>query len=404
MRLPESWRSAALRPLWRSAHHRLSSGRPVSRLRVGPLEPEQRAAVADLLGMDRLPGEHCTITMAKLDEVLHDTVGAGAREVVAELVGPLGDRAGERARGAAERARLWDWLAEHPLVTRQPVLRDWVSQLRRAGLIDGSVPRTRRVLEQALGVLDRLPAGGESLQVLAERATGDAHELDDGTRLAGIVLRALAVQFDLDPPGNADRRRELWERAGVSVDQLSTQVLVAGLRPEGDALACRLARACAAEGEAVALTLAQLRGVDRFAVAEPVVWVVENPSVLSAALRRFGTDCPPLVCTAGWPSSAGVLLLRLLAAAGADLRYHGDLDGDGVRIAAYVLAKTGAQPWRMSAEDYRAALRTRPHGPSPGRVTEAPWDAELAPALREHGVAVVEERVTGLLLDDLAGN
>ncbi|WP_216213078.1 DUF2399 domain-containing protein [Amycolatopsis aidingensis] len=37
------------------------------------------------------------------------------------------------------------------------------------------------------------------------------------------------------------------------------------------------------------------------------------------------------------------------------------------------------------------------------RITEATWDAQLAPALREHGVAVVEERVTGLLLDDLAG-
>lgn len=72
----------------------------------------------------------------------------------------------------------------------------------------------------------------------------------------------------------------------------------------------------------------------------------------------------------------------------------------GIRIAAYVTAKTPATTWRMSAADYRAAVP--PAGRPAGRVTEAPWDAELAAVMRKHGVAVFEEQVVELLLADLS--
>jgi hypothetical protein len=42
--------------VWRAVHARLPSGRPVSPVRVGPLDPAGRAALADLLGLERLPG------------------------------------------------------------------------------------------------------------------------------------------------------------------------------------------------------------------------------------------------------------------------------------------------------------------------------------------------------------
>jgi Protein of unknown function C-terminus (DUF2399) len=41
-------------------------------------------------------------------------------------------------------------------------------------------------------------------------------------------------------------------------------------------------------------------------------------------------------------------------------------------------------------------------GPAPGRLTDVPWDPDLATALRAHRMAVPEERVADLLLDDLA--
>ncbi|WP_230423601.1 TIGR02679 family protein [Streptomyces radicis] len=388
--------------LWRAVHARLSSGRPVSRVTVGPLDVDARQALADLLGLDRLPRPRATVTLARLDEALRDSVGADARAVVEAILGPLGDRAADREADRADRAALWGWLDAHPVVTAQPALGAWTAHMRRSGLVQGSVEATRRLLERALTVMAALPARGEPLPVFATAHLGDAHALDDGTRLAGVVLRALAALHDTEPPASAGDRRALWGLAGIADDALSTTVLVAGLRPMGAGPVARALTAYADAGHAAHVSLAQLRDPGETVLPATEVRVVENPSVLALALRRFGPRCPPLVCTSGWPNSAAVSLLRHLASAGATLRYHGDLDGEGLRIAAHVLAATGARAWRMSAADYRAAQARSPTGPPPGRVTEAPWDRELAAALRERGTAVLEEHMAETLLADLA--
>ncbi|MFI2242154.1 TIGR02679 family protein [Streptomyces chrestomyceticus] len=395
-----------LRPLWHAVHSRLSSGRPVTRVRLGPLDDAQREALADLLGLDRLPDSRPSVPLARLEEAVDELSGRTVRAIVSELFGPVGDRAADRRRQKDERAGLWTWLADHETVRAQPVLADWAASCRANGLVGGSPERTRALLTDALKVLAELPAQAEPLPVFAARVLdGHAHALDDGTPLSTLVLRALSTLYDTASPQSAADRRALWTRAGVADDDLSATVLVAGLRPAGDGPLARVVRVCAEAGQAAGLTLAQLRSPGRFALAAgpaPVVHAVENPSILALAVRRFGPDCPPLVCTSGWPNSAAIHLLRMLADHGATLRYHGDFDGEGVRIAAYVLDKTSARPWRMTAADYRAAVARNPLGPQVGRVTEAPWDTELATAMTEHGAAVVEELVGDVLLEDLA--
>ncbi|MGH3916306.1 MAG: TIGR02679 family protein [Pseudonocardiaceae bacterium] len=387
--------SPALAPLWQAVHDRLSSGRPVSRVRLGPLTVEQREALADLLGLRRLPDERPVVSLAALDEAL----GSSVRQVVTQLVGPVGDRAADRQRAAEERAGMWDWFATHPVVRAQPALVDWVAAVRRGGLIGGSAGRTRDELGRALRVLGELPAAGLPLPVFADRVLGDPHALDEDTRCAGLVARALSTIFDVTAPADAPGRRALWERAGVADDELSSTVLVAGLRPAGDDAVDQILRLCAEHVQAAALTLRQLRGGALADSAPETVWVVENPSVLALALARFGPDCPPMACTAGWPSSAGTLLLQRLGSAGATLRYHGDFDGEGLRIAANIVARTGARPWRMTSADYLAAVGD---GPPVGRVTPVPWDADLAEHLIRVGTAVPEERVAAALLDEIA--
>ncbi|WP_281257440.1 TIGR02679 family protein [Actinophytocola xinjiangensis] len=378
----------------------MSSGRAVSRVRVGPMTEDQRVALADLLGMDRLPAEQVTVSVARLEDVLAET-GDDLREVVTRLVGPIADRAGRRAEVAAERAELWEWLTRHPVVVRQPALIDWVGSVRRAGLVGGSVASTRSLLDDVLRVLGELPAAGEPLPVLADRTLRDTHALDDGTRRATMVLRGLATIYDLPLPTDVTQRRQLWERAGVADDELSSVVLVAGMRPPGSGLVSSILRLCADAGQVAALTLGQLRATTWPAGLPDTVWVFENPSVVALALARFGVRCPPVVCTSGWPNSAGILLLRGLASAGCALRYHGDFDGEGIRIAANVAARTGATPWLMGTADYLDALAVDTTGPSVGRVTDAPWDAALADQLRAHDVTVSEERVVDLLLEKL---
>jgi uncharacterized protein (TIGR02679 family) len=394
--------SPALRPLWQAVHERLSSGRPVRRVRIGALDDDQREALADLLGMDRLPDPRPSIALARLEEAVADASGRTLRDVVAGIVGPLEDRAAARQLRSDERTELWTWVETHATVRAQPALAEWTAQCRASGLIDGSVQRTRDQLSAALAVLAALPADGEPLPVFAARAVnGDSHALDDGTRLSSLVLRALSVQYGAAMPGNAQQRRAMWARAGVADDDLSGTVLAAGLRMIGDGILSRITAACADFGHAASLTLAQLRDPGAFHLAPGPVHITENPSVMALALRRFGPDCPPLVCTSGWPNSAAVHLLRLLARQGATLHYHGDFDGEGIRIAAYVMDKTPATPWRMTAADYREALTRTPAGPAVGRLTPAPWDPTLTPAMADHGTAVVEEVVADVLLADL---
>jgi hypothetical protein len=80
-------------PLWRALHRRLSTGRPVTAVWIGPLEADQREAIADLFGLDRAPGAVRDGAMQQLDDLLRDTVGLSAREVVERIIGPPGDEA-----------------------------------------------------------------------------------------------------------------------------------------------------------------------------------------------------------------------------------------------------------------------------------------------------------------------
>jgi uncharacterized protein (TIGR02679 family) len=157
---------------------------------------------------------------------------------------------------------------------------------------------------------------------------------------------------------------------------------------------------CAEAGHAAALTLSQLRTAGVMRLPCDDLWVFENPSMLAMALARFGRRCPPIVITSGWPNSAVILLLERLATTTARIHYHGDFDGEGLRIAAYIAARTSAVPWHMTSDDYLAAVS---EGPPVGRVSEAPWDAGLAGHLTRVGVTVAEERVAAGLLIEMAG-
>jgi uncharacterized protein (TIGR02679 family) len=403
MSVPDRLRAAELAPLWKALHHRLSSGRAVSRVVVGGLDTAQQAALADLLGMDRYPGESVAVPLARLDSILGELTGLDTRAVTEAIAGPLGDRAQARADQERDRAELWSWVGRQPAVTAEPVLRAWAGDVRRAGVIGGSVQATRELLEQALAVLAALPAEGRPLPALAADVVRDPHALDDGRRLSGLVLRALATLYAVPVPEGAQARRALWERAGVACDALSTGVLAAGLRPDGGGVLGETLRLWASAGQPSVITLAQLQASPGLRIVEKDIRVVENPSILALAQQRFGARCPPMVCTSGWPNSAGVLLLRMLRESGAALHYHGDLDGEGLRIAAYTLARCGALPWRMSYADYVAALPDEQAVVRlpPGRITDAPWDPDLAVALRTHGAALPEELVAETLLADL---
>ncbi len=387
----------ALAPLWRELARRLgASDRPVRRVRLEGLTAGQREALADLLGLGQLPGPQASVRVAQVCAALRIDE-TRLRRLVARVAGPIDNRAARRAHELEARRRLWETV-EVTVAGRG--LEAWVARLRAGGVPDGDVATHAERLEPLLDLVARLPlTPPRPLAIVAQQHLGDPHGLDQGTWAGSVLGDAAATLVGLPPPVTAQDTRAALAAGGIVADPLSTPVLTLGLRGPGAGPDPGWLGAMAAAGEPVALTASQLR---RWPVTghEAGVHVVENPSVVAAAAAAGITR--PLVCTASWPTQAGVLLLDQLRDRGARLYYHGDIDPTGLALAEHHRQRFGAQLWRLTAEDYLAVVDAARTPIDPGAtIPPTPWDPELAEAVRRHRLVVFEEQVVDLLLADL---
>lgn len=427
----------------------------VVRLR-DPSDP-QRAAAVRLVGRPKRSGQTLRVDLADVEEILRrGPWPAGLADAVETLHGPVVDHRAEREREAAEWVVVRDGLA--PAASRFPRLGDrWDRWCAAGGLkriARAEAARTGASRAPAVGadlvrgvatVLDLLPAAGEPLSVLARRAVGDAHGLDDSRPLGRLVKQVVRMAFAPDSaesgPVAADGEmsgREVWAAAGVVLSNVASTVLCLGVpgvgssgveptglepnsvEPTGDDAPRAAGPATGAALEAMRaarmpllLTLDQVRsGGVRCLPRGSSVHVCENPTVVEVVAGRWaradsvpdatGARGPVLVCTWGQPSTAVVELLIRLTADGAECRYHGDFDWAGLRIAQSLRDHVAWVPWRFSAADYRAAVaEDTPSLRLTGSPADASWDPELPAAMGEHGLAIEEEAVAGLLATDL---
>ncbi|MGH2898338.1 MAG: TIGR02679 family protein, partial [Solirubrobacteraceae bacterium] len=270
-------------------------------------------------------------------------------------------------------------------------------------LANGDVDRARALLEHAIALADRLPARGVPLAELAAGVAGDSHALDVGEPLGTIALRLarrIGAPRGLTEDDDA-RPRDIWASVGVLCDELSAPALVLNLVAATTTATGRALAIHAEAGEPCRLSVRQLlRDPPQFQYSRrPVIYVCENPSVVSSAADRLGARSEPLVCVEGQPRTAARLLLTHLASSGARLAYHGDFDWGGVRIGNVVIGQYGAAPWRFTAADYGATIGGRP---LEGNPVDASWDAALAGAMLAAARAVHEEQVMNDLLSDLS--
>ena len=368
-------------------------------------------AVANLLGRRTVPaaGRPLRVRLVELDRTLRASrFAVGLEEALAQHHGALRNLPAEKAASEERWRRFWRAARRHPLVLEQAGLGEWLADVESTGLYRRLAEKGSEdigdLLERVLAVLGVILSGeaaGIRLAVLASRALGDSHALDPGHRVPALVLRALARLHQREIPTTAAARRDLWARGGVVCDDLSCDVLVLGLAPAGDDLLHRFARRYAAAGEPLRLTLRQLARSEPVRLAPGPVFVCENPAVVSVAADRLGRLSPPLVCLAGQPDTAARVLLESLAEGGAELRYHGDFDWGGVRIANALSRMVAFTPWRFTAADYRQAAALAGGAELGDHPVDAEWDRELRPAMEEKGLVVEEEAVIGDLLGDL---
>lgn len=393
----------ALAPVWRQIRRRFERAGLVATGSVDVVLATrgERHAAGGLLGRTVTRGR-VRVDLAALDARLRDRSGVGGlHEVLPAMDGvPLRDRREERAELDEARQRPLA-LADELVATEWSI--DWIAGLRRTGLLTGR-PDAERVVRDAAAVLLHLtetPATPRSRVEVGALLLGDAHALDRDRLLHGVVLRGLAAATGVAVPEGAYERERLWAAYGVEPDLLSRTCLVWRLPVHGDSPTARRVNDAAAAGDPVHLTEWDLRRADPCAPGSGSrVLVCENPRVIEAVAEQR-VDGWAAVCTAGEPNLVVDRVLRGLASAGADLRYHGDFDWPGIALANRAVARYVVKPLLMAAGDYVAAVRS--DGPVlAGAPVEPLWDAELGAAMRSHKRAIHEEAVLGSLLASLA--
>ncbi|MCQ8831696.1 TIGR02679 family protein [Streptomyces malaysiensis] len=402
--------------LWEGIRKRLESNgvQATGSLRLAALNTQERNDLSLLLGKP-LTGAAATVRLDVLDARLRASAARlGLRDTLEELGPPLTDRRAARADATARREQVWSSLAsslDASALAGQEWPRRWYDLLRRAGIPRGVTPDAAiRTLQQAVQVLTVLlgpERSGNALGrgELAAMTTGSAHGLDDGTWLARLVQRGVALAHGTEFPDDAAGRRALWRLVSVTPDEVSSTVLTYGLRPAGEGWRECALRERAKHHAETHLTPRDLHALRLRLPAGTLIHICENPRVVEAAADAACVR--PLVCTSGSAATVVVTLLDALATTGCRFAYHGDFDWPGIVLANRVIRRYDAVPWRMGTADYEhLAARSQAEGipqlALDGQSVSADWDPDLAPAMTALGVALHEEATLDLLVDDLS--
>jgi uncharacterized protein (TIGR02679 family) len=401
------------------ARDRLEAGRPLTGTVTLPgATLEQRRAVERLTGRPPRSGTSLSVSLAEVDRVLRESGAApgGLAEAVALLTGPPRDRNRDRTDTASAWAAAFAPLDD--AVAGRAELAAWRGWLDATGVVRRlalSPDVALTLLDQVAAVLRRLPSRGIPIGRLAAECCGDAHALDDGRPAGTLALSAVRALAGLPFAAevSADSRRTVWASVGVHLDDLSSLVLCLGLLGDARTALGKVLALHRETGQPAVLTLRQLRCHDE-ALPAGLVRICENPVVIAAAADELGSRCPPLVCVGGQPSAAAWRLLDLLAAAGAEFRYHGDFDWGGIRIASAIRQRVGRgkshwRPWRYDTDAYEVAVTAVLGVHTPARLSRlagepvaTPWDPDLAAVMTRHDVRIEEELFLDTLLADLA--
>ncbi|WP_328336998.1 TIGR02679 family protein [Streptomyces violaceus] len=371
---------------------------------------EERNAIIGITGAYRAADvRRLSLPLAALDQNVRNVTGASLRDLLERLGPPLRFRADERSAIDQARQQLLAEGEASALHAENPWYKEWLNGLASDGTITGLInKKDERLLSQAIRVLEYLygRASGSPpvmLAALADATTGNTKALNPGQGLLPtLILRALAIARGVPLDPGAEARRELWDAFDVIVDDLASRVLVLNVPASGQGLGEWLTDA-ARYGTPFQVTLHQLVTLP-VTVHLPQVYVCENPAVLRRAAGELGASSPPLICAEGRPSTAFHRLARLIVNGGGRLLYHGDFDWPGIDMTNRLISRYGAEPWKMTAEDYLEGIRTEDdHVALSGKARSTSWDPRLSNAMQEHQAAVYEEGVADALLAEWGG-
>lgn len=395
-----------------------SLGRVGGTVKLSGLSPEDRDILSGFLSRDCRDSAVLMVKLQEVDDILRQSRFNMALPDFLEVY--FGCEILPNKEAARLESLKWSQffhgLVEH---ARTTVTREWLAELAAGG---GAGYRTVKaiyrqneceaaeLLKTCVEAMDRLvqyPGRRQRLPVFAARLTGDPHALDGDRPLGRLLFFALHHMYRLpETEYGAERKKVLFSRAGLEEDDISSNVIVAGLRARPGDPREPVFTASAAAASPLLLPL-------RF-VEQPTGWlpgavyVMENPAVFSAIL-----DCaagreqmPAMVCTSGQPSVAALKLLDRLVEAGSTIYYGGDFDPPGLEMGRRLAERYAAafKPWFFDTAAYLQApkgIELTPDQAKKLAILEVPWDGHLIEAMLRVGNVVYQEVLVDRMLEDL---
>lgn len=233
------------------------------------------------------------------------------------------------------------WLAQ---IERRYSDSRFIWQQGQALLADLSI--VAAALSQLDGKLERLP-------IFAQRTTGNPHAFDAQTVCGKLLVHAaFSRSGETSYPKTTEERVDLLATIGIIQDDLWSFVTCQGLLAYEGETPQAVWDAAVSTQTTLNVPMRELMHVTRIEPARGIdVWVVENSSVASALMDAHPTA--PIICTHGQLRMASWRLLDLLDAQ-ARIHYSGDLDPEGLQIAAKIMQRYGERAvlWRMDEVCY----------------------------------------------------
>ncbi len=348
--------------------------------------PEERRNLSSFLGKPPYRNDPIKVKLVEVDHALQQS---GFACTLAELLDaffpdtPLVTRQEKRAARAAHQLHFREQLqalsASLPTSSRGRTWleqgqhgQEWLySRYKNATVMEQEQQlATIRYVAEALG---RLPdaATPQRLALFAQQTSGNPHMLDAQQPAGRLFLLALHDLFNPPtslPPQDRAQELRLYHEANLLVDTISSSVAVFNLVGASYQDGSPDPLPSVARARVLLLPLRQLMEWSSVQPARTDIYAIENPQVFEEVIMglsdwRSSEQAPPtLVCTAGWPSMAALMLLDLLlnAAHTHHLYYSGDFDLKGLQIASHLLARYEGRCtlWHLDPASYALALQT----------------------------------------------
>ncbi|WP_051273150.1 TIGR02679 family protein [Desulfotruncus alcoholivorax] len=393
-------------------------GRVGGAVKLNGLSPEERDVLSGFLGRDCRDHAEVSIKLREVNDILQQSRFDIALPEFLSLY--FGAEILPNKETALLESRKWSsFFAGLQEQTLTPVTRDWLSELaagRGTGYRTVLAMYRQNELEaaellkscvEAVDQLVRYPGRRQRLPVFAARLTGDPHALDGDRPLGRLLFFGLHHMYRLsETEYGAEKRKVLFSRAGLEEDDVSSNVIVAGLRVRpGDPREPVFTSSTATASP----LLLPLRFVERSTGWLPAsVYTLENPAVFSAILdfAEGRAEIPALVCTSGQPSVAALKLLDQLVEAGCTICYGGDFDPRGLEIGQRLAERYGAsfKPWFFDSAAYLQApkgVKLASEQVKKLAGQRVSWDSKLIESMLQAGKAVYQEVLVEQMIKDL---